>query len=263
MICKTTSGKGFRALLDYCLKQEKDAEILELNGLTRSDPKGLAQEFRNVCEENLNISKPVWHTSLSFSKSDNISQEKMKEIANKLIEKLGFTRNNNQFMIVQHKDKEHMHCHIICNRVGFDGKAIGDFYYKSRTINATKQLESEYKLSRVQDLVRQKNRIYEQLNQMDPAKQEIRETINSLLKQPGIKTIPELAIELQKRGIDLNVVKHSKTGKEFGVTFKMNDKVYKGSELGKNFVLKSLLSQLDPALKIAVKIISKGLGLGI
>ena len=266
MIGKTKTGAGFKGAIYYCLQDKKTPEILDLNGLSHTDAKGLTREFNAICSENPNISKPVWHSSLSFTKEDNMTNDKMVEIANRFMEKAGFSKENNQFVIIKHNDRDHTHCHIIANRVGFDGKAVSDYYCKSRTVQWAKQIENEYGLTKVQDLA-QRNRIDKTLIKTnDQTKEQLKETINRTLRQPEIKTLSNLAQNLLLQGVDMQILKHAKTGLEYGVSFCKDGKTYKGSEIGKQFAYKSLSSNLSPTLRIAktvVKLISKGLTQGM
>jgi hypothetical protein len=151
-----------------------------------------------------------------------------------------------------------MHCHIVANRVGFNGKAVSDYFCKSKAVSETKKLEDEYQLPKVQDIAKRRNKIKEKLNQLDPNKQLLANLIDSTLKQPGIKSFPDLASELLKNGIDMQVLKHAKTGIEYGITFKMTDKVFKGSDLGKKYAFKSISNQINTSTKFVVKTFSRG-----
>jgi hypothetical protein len=262
MIGKTTTGKGFKGVLNYCLQEKKKAEILDYNGLSQNDPKGLAKEFEIITQENINISKPVWHTSLSFSEKDKMTNEKMTEIANKFLEKAGFSKENNQFIIIKHNDKAHTHCHIIANRVGFDGNAVSDYYNKSRTVGWAKELEKEYKLEIVQVLAKEK-RLEKELNKpFDLIREDLKSIIDKALKQTGLNSIYDLQKELKKSGIDTTILKHSKSGKEYGITYNIRDKIYKGSELGKSYALNAINNRISP-VKIIVKTLIKSLEMGI
>jgi hypothetical protein len=265
MIGKTSTSKGFKGLLSYCLQEKKKSEILDLNGLSRNDPKGLTHEFEALTQENINISKPVWHTSLAFSHQDNMTNERVTEIANKFLEKAGFNRENNQFIIIKHNDKAHTHCHIVANRVGFDGKAVSDYYCKSRTVGWAKQLEQEYNLVKVQELAKENRRNKEANKHLDITREELKFKIDNALEKSGVKNFQDLQNELKKSGIEITILKHAKTDKEYGIKFKMYDKNYKGSDLGKNYSFKALSLNLSPILKkikTVVQIISKGIELG-
>jgi hypothetical protein len=268
VIGKTRTGKGFANTLNYCLRQDKNAEILDLNGLSTDNPKDLAQEFQVIWEENQNISKPVWHTSLSFHEKDNITNEKMKEIANKFMQSAGFEKDNYQYVIIKHNDTKHNHCHIVANRVGFDGKAVSDYYSKTRTVSLSKKIEKEYNLTIAQEIAKEHRLAKEQRleNEIDPVKNKIKEEIKTSINKPGLESLQDLSFELKKKGIDLQVLKYSKTGKEYGVVFKMGNSVFKGSDLGKQFAFKALSENLNPKLKLiktVVKVISKGIEMSI
>lgn len=272
MIGKTRIGSGFKGTLLYCFDRSKDAEIIEMNNLSHFDTKGLTREFAVISSENANVSKPVWHTCLSFANQDKITNDKMIEIANRFMEKSGFTKENNQWVIIKHNDTKHSHCHIIANRVGFDGKTVSDFYYKSRAVQCAKELEREYNLVRVQELAKSKRLE----KTVDYDKEHLKKTLEKYLHQPKINTFPKLEEALKAEGITMKVAYHSKTGEAYGVKFTMGDMSYKGSEIGKQYTFKSLNQKLTPVsqalnvplpsikgIKTAVKIISKGLEINI
>ena len=261
MVGKTKTGSGFKGVIYYNLQKAKNSEILFSNGLANNDMKGLIKEFEAISGDNPNISKPVWHTSLSFAKEDNISNDKMGEIAQKFMEKAGFSLENNQFIIIKHNDKDHRHCHIVANRVGFNGRTVSDFYFKSKTVQWAKELEKEYGLTQVQDIA--KIRKTEKSKEFTPDKEQLKETISKTLESKGISSLEELSLKLREKGVEMEILKHSKTGKEYGVNFKVGGNTYKGSDLGKKFAYKALYSNLSPALKIATKIISKGISHGL
>lgn len=261
MIGKTRTSSGFKRVVYYNFEKEKNSEILFSNGLVSNEPQGLIHEFEAIRSENLNISKPAWHTSLSFAKEDNITNDKMAEIAQRFMEKAGFTKDNNQFFVVKHNDAGHTHCHIVANRVGFDGKAVGDSFFKSKTVQWSKELEKEYGLTKVQEIAKVKK--IEKTKELNPDKEHLKETISKTLESKDITSLEELSLKLREKGVDMEILKHSKTGKEYGVNFKVGGNTYKGSDLGKKFAYKALYSNLSPALKIATKIISKGISHGL
>ena len=247
MIGKSKTGKGFGGALRYCFEDKKHHEILELNGLYGNQTNKLAWQFQAICDGNRRINTPVWHTSLSFPKEDNISKEKMREIAGKFLEKAGFSKDNNQYIIVAHNDTEHKHIHIIANRVGYDGKAVSDSFCKSRTVKWSKELETDYKLTKVQEVAKTKeqSKPRDKVPIKEQTKIQLREAVDKAVKLPGVKTLQDLSQELNKSGIDMQVLKHSQTGKEYGVSFRLNDIAFKGSELGKKYAFKQLQNDLS------------------
>lgn len=267
MIGKTKTGRGFKGTVLYCLQENKTPEILDMNGLSHTDKRGITHEFIALSSTNDNISKPVWHSSLSFSNGDGITNEKMVEIANRFMEKAGFSKENNQWVIIRHNDTDHVHCHIVANRVGFDGKAVSDYYFKSRTVQYAKEIENEYGLVKVQEIAKDRRLALELKSTIDPNKEQIKKRIEALLKQPKVNSFDVLIGELKKEGIEMNVLTHANTGKPYGVSFRMGEVTYKGSEIGKQFAFKALNNHLSPlsapvpsikVIKTAINIISKG-----
>ncbi|MDD2197745.1 MAG: relaxase/mobilization nuclease domain-containing protein [Bacteroidales bacterium] len=272
MIGKTKTGSGFKGTVQYCLQDKKTPEILDMNGISHTDKRGIVHEFVTLSSTNDNISKPVWHSSLSFPKEDKITDEKMIEIANRFMEKAGFSKENNQWLVIKHNDTKHTHCHIVANRVGFDGTTISDFYFKSRTVQYAKEIENEYGLAKVQEMAKERRAAIELNPTEAPNKEHIRKRVEALLKQPRVNSFEALRGELKREGIEMNVRTHAKTGKPYGVSFKMGETAYKGSDIGKQFAFKALNSQISPLnapiptlkiIKTAVKIVSKVIELGI
>jgi hypothetical protein len=249
MVIKTKQGKNssVRGLFNYLLHEIKKTKILEMNAFSRSDPKGLTKEFEAISSENINISRPIIHFSLSFSEHDkSITPELMTTLAVKVLRELGFTQENHQYAIVQHQEKPHKHCHVVANRVGFDGIAVDDYYIQNRAVKVVKQLEIEYGFEKVQDIAKRNRQKPKKV--ADPNKLLIISTIEEIFRNMKVQSLYRLAEELSKRNIQMNILKHSNTGNEYGLTFKLpnNKNVFKGSELGKDYSLKSLTNRTIP-----------------
>ena len=68
----------------------------------------------------------------------------MVEIAKKWMEQMGI--RNTQYIIAQHHDTEHPHCHIVFNRIDNDGNLISDSNERIRNAKVCRTLTKEYKL---------------------------------------------------------------------------------------------------------------------
>jgi hypothetical protein len=250
MIGKTVVGSGFSGVSKYVIEKEK-SEILEQNNCFAQDPDLLAKQYRNVWAENKEISKPVWHSSISFSKDDKLSVEQMTDFAKDFLKKAGFTKENNQWSIILHKDTDTPHLHVIANRVGLDGKAVSDFYSKSNTVKWCKEIEKENGLVQVQEISKVK-KMNKSLNPRKTAKGIIQEAIREL-KGEKIEDFEDLKDKLKGKGIDMQINTH-KNGNVFGASFKQNKEVFKGSQVGKEFAVKALSKMfgipLEPIMKI-------------
>lgn len=70
MIANIKRGNSFSALVNYVLKEEKDAKVLSIDGLRILDKQSVIDSFSIQAQLNTRLSKPVGHISLSFSPED-------------------------------------------------------------------------------------------------------------------------------------------------------------------------------------------------
>lgn len=78
--------------------------------------------FTKQASLNENVKRNAVHISLNFDPSENHSKEKINEITNVYMEKIGFGKQ--PYLVYQHHDAGHPHCHIVTNNIQRDGKRI-------------------------------------------------------------------------------------------------------------------------------------------
>ncbi len=113
-------------IVDYLTKEEKTEEKL-ISGKD-CNPETIVQEFRATKELYDKTDGVQYHHMIqSFSPKDNITPEKAHELGKELAEK---QFKGHEVFVVTHKDKEHLHNHLVVNSVSFeDGKK----YQSNRT----------------------------------------------------------------------------------------------------------------------------------
>ena len=160
MIGKISTGKSFRGCLNYLhegrlqqskalqeIEQEKkQAQVICYNQCF-GNKKELIQQFNEVRHLNPKLSKPVLHASLSFAHSDQLSNQDKVDIAKQMAKDFGF--ENNQYVVIEHGDRQHQHMHIVTNRVGYDAKTVSDSNNYKRMANFCRSIEKNHKLEQV------------------------------------------------------------------------------------------------------------------
>ena len=148
MIAKISNGKNFYGAANYNqLKvNEGKANILHSQNLRKTSPKYVQETF-NLANRT-KIKNPVFHVSLSFSAADKgkLDNEKMLEITQDYIEKMGYGKQ--PYIVYRHNDTAHPHVHILTSRVDVvtQKKLPHDFEHrKSKRI--TDNLEVKYDLT--------------------------------------------------------------------------------------------------------------------
>jgi hypothetical protein len=96
------------------------------------------------------------HISLNFDAADKLDKEKLEEIANSYMEKIGF--GNQPYLVYEHVDAGHQHIHIVTTNIEENGHRI-DMHNigRSQSEEARKQIELEYKLVQAQSKKKQQS----------------------------------------------------------------------------------------------------------
>ncbi|WP_422358588.1 relaxase/mobilization nuclease domain-containing protein [Reichenbachiella sp.] len=144
MIGKAIIGKSFGGCIRYCLNPKKGAEILDQHGLFGLNPKDIIHQFDVIRSQKPGLKSPVWHTPISFAHSDKVDDQLMIRIAKDYLTEMNL--QDNQYLIVKHKDTKHEHMHIVINRIGFAGDVARDWKCRYKTKLAMQKLEKKYQL---------------------------------------------------------------------------------------------------------------------
>lgn len=254
--------------MNYLTEKEK-AEILHVEGVRMDEPQHMIDDFNHVRKINPDLSKAVWHTSVSFPEVDRgkISDELMKDIAKQYADKFGLE----QYAVIRHHDAKHEHFHIVANRVKYSGLTADDSFCAGRGVEWGKRMEKKLGLS--QEKVKHLELTNkEALRGSTKVKYEIYEAIQKEL--PSCKNLQELQEKLKPYGIDTQIHKQS-TGRESGISFSKAGLDFKGSQIDKKCSIGNINKTLENTMKLSqlptpglnqvmnvAKVIKKGIKMG-
>lgn len=105
-------------------------------------PNEIAAHLKAVAEQNPKISKPAVKISISASKNDNVTVAQWREIGKGALKELGY--ENSPFSIIQHRDREHDHIHILTSKVDIFGRTVDDSQSKMKLENYLRETEIKY-----------------------------------------------------------------------------------------------------------------------
>ena len=244
MIGKISIGKSFGGCLRYCLEDKQElshkqklalesqnglqhenrAEVLEYN-MCFGNKKELVSQFNDVRTLRPNLSKPVMHISLSLDPEDLFTREKLRQIGQDFAKEFGF--ENNQYIVIYHKDTEHPHLHIVVNRIGFDGMTISDSNSYRKVAELCRKLELKHELKQVlspRKFLSQQQRLeHKQEQRIDKRKEQLKQNIRDCLLTANNFT--DFIRKMEQRQVQVY--------KSRGISFTDNKKMrVKGSELG-------------------------------
>ena len=234
MISKHLPASSFYHTCRY-ISQKPGVEVLLTEGVRGHNFNVMAEDF--IRQQQLRPTKQMAcsHLILSFYPGEKPSNEMMKEIAKKYLEKLGIV--NTQYAVSKHTDKAHLHMHIVANMVNNDGKVISDSWMGLKGKKIAQKLTLEYKL--VEALKKDLTLTHmESLSQSEANKYKIYIAISETL--PHCRTMEDLVKRLKLQGIESQYKYKGQTLEKQGVSFKIGNDCFKGSKVDRKFSLGNL-----------------------
>ena len=224
-------GKSFRGCIYYCLEDKQQiqsnlgvvkgrAEVLAFN-LCYGNKKELVNQFNEVRNLNLKLSKPVMHISLSLAPGERVDKGRMAILAEECAQSLGFEKN--QWIAIAHSDTRHQHLHLVVNRVGFDGRTLSDSNNFKKIAAFCRSAERKHGLRAVLSPRRFLPGQMRNINRNDSRKEMLRNTIKECLTTSS--NFAQFEKQMNQRGYLVL--------KARGIAFVDSKKVrVKGSEVG-------------------------------
>jgi hypothetical protein len=250
MTANMIKGKGFGGALRYNLeKVEKGvAEILD-RSFAHESYKSIMKEMQMVKMLRPNLQKHFYHTSINFPPSEDLPDEKMREISREYLEESGFTQH--QFIVFRHHDADHPHLHMLVSRIGYDGKVLNDSNDFAKCEMILRRLEKKYGLSEVilsknaQKRAVTKNEIEMEKRTNIPSKKILMQSIiKDCLSSSERPSCIEFAHRLQSKGVNV-LFNQASTGYVSGISYSYKGMTITGSKLGNDFKWVAIKNSID------------------
>lgn len=239
MISKPVPANSFYHTCRY-ITNKPGAEVLITEGVRGHDYKLMAADFELQQQLRPSKTKACFHSILSFYPGEKPSDALMKEIAKRYLKELGIT--NTQYAVSKHTDKAHLHMHIVANMVNNQGRAISDSWIGLRGKKIAQRLTQEYKLIPALRKNLQLTNL-EALSQSEANKYKIYIAISEDL--PHCKTLQELEQRLLNLGIETQYKYKGQTQEKQGISFKLENICFKGSQVDRKFSFAGLEKTLE------------------
>lgn len=232
MVAIIKTGNSIHAILNYNenkVKAEKAECIYAVNYPLKLENLSFnlkLNRFIKLAELNENAKRNTVHISLNFDPSETHSKEKLIEIADTYMEKIGFGKQ--PYLVYQHFDAGHPHLHVVTNNIQRDGKRIDLHLLGIRKSEpARKEIEELFGLVKAED---RKNKQQVTLQPIDSrrveygkteSKKAINGVLNKVLFEYKYSSLPELNAVLNLYNV------HADRGTEDSRVFKNNGLLYK------------------------------------
>ncbi len=241
MIGKTSIGKSFRGCVGYQYeKVEKGkGEVILSQGVRDYNREEMTADFNAQRKMNPDLTRAVWHTSISFKPEEaaRLDAEKMKAIAQDWLK--GMNLEKTQYAVIRHTDTDHPHFHIIANRVGDDGRAISDSHNYARSQKLLRQLEQKHGLTIVKEQKQRQSLV--NVPEPDRTRIALRDQVRGLVASS--RTLEELRQGARLKGISVEI-RTNEAGLPIGLGFAQNGHRFKGSDLDRGLSIAQITKTL-------------------
>lgn len=229
------TGKSFGETCKYVCQDLARAEVLAVEGVRGHDHRLMEKDFELQHQFMPGKEKPVFHGMLSFPPGEDPGDDKMVEIARKYLEEIRMT--DTQYAIVKHTDKTHLHLHVLANRVNNEGKPIGEGLIVERGIKAARKLTREYML-RTEEGKNLKLTSLDSMRSDDAKRYRLYQAIRDAL--PGCRQVEDLEKRLLEKGITTRYKNDPVGGERCGISFRIENHSFKGSQVDKEYSFRNL-----------------------
>jgi hypothetical protein len=207
--------------------------------------------FQSLIDLNKRASTNTVHISLNFAVNENIEKEKLIEIANCYMEKIGFAEQ--PYLIYQHRDAGHPHIHIVSTNIQKDGKRISLHNIgRNQSTKARRELEIAYNLQKAEKQEKPETGEIQPVNALrlvygrSATKQGITNVLNAVLPRYKYTSLPELNAILKLYNVMAD------RGREGGLIHQKGGLIYraldeKGNKVG--VPIKASSIYIKPTLK--------------
>jgi len=232
MVAKITIPRSIEAALNYNEKkvQKGTAECLHAaNYLSEAQNMNFYQKlngFNSLNSLNERATTKTLHVSLNFDPSEKLSNDKLVEVANVYMDKIGFGQQ--PFLVYKHEDAGHPHIHIVSTTIKADGSRINTHNIgRNQSEKARKEIEQMYGLVKAE---RQQKLMKPGIKPVDiekavygkhETKRSISNVVGVVFSQYKFSSLPEFNAALKQ----LNVI--ADRGGEEGRIYKNRGLVYR------------------------------------
>ena len=156
MVAVIKTGHSLHRILNYNENKVKEgvAEIISAANYPM-DVEQLSfnhklNRLQNQAALNENVSRNSVHISLNFDPSEQLSKERLQEIADTYMQKIGFAEQ--PYLVYQHFDAGHPHIHIVSVKVRANGKRIDmQNIGRNQSEKARKEIEQVFGVKKAED----------------------------------------------------------------------------------------------------------------
>jgi len=246
-MARASRGRGIKGVVKYGMG---DGHGKVIGGNVGTDPDRAVARMVAASRRRPDIDKPVWHQALRLPKGEHVSSEKLAEIGDEYVKRMGFDPDH-PYVLIEHDDPEGQHVHVIGCRVSFSGKVWLGQNENLKSTSIIRDLEKDFGLrvyfpqepdpTKPRGL--KKGEVEMALRTgKEPPRQKLQKIVEAALDGKPSTTDFIARVEAAGASVRANV---ASTGRMNGFSFEIDGISFTGSKLSEGFKWKNLEARLD------------------
>lgn len=241
MIAKAKAiAHGSRAI-EYALRESKMGSLVASNLVQNETPGAIYKEFLELQECNTRCKNKFIRIEIGIAPGDEkkLGEEDLAGICREFSSRFGF--ENHQWIGCVHRDTEHLHMHMIVNRIGIDQSVYDTSFISKRAGKIAESISRELGLTIANQVKRQNKYQPEAIGfERILAQTLICKAAGEVLSRHPT-SIKEFTEMMKKYDIDVQQAVNKK-GNTYGLRFTGYNQTFKASQIGKEFGYRTLMN---------------------
>lgn len=240
MIAKAKAIAHGKKAIEYALRESKHGSLVLSNLVQNQSPSAIYKEFLQVQEWNTRCKNKFIRIEIGIAPADEkrLGQKDLERICSEFSERFGF--KNYQWIACTHQDTEHLHLHMIVNRIGIDHSVYDTSFISKRAGKIAEDISRDMGLT-IANQVKRQSKYRPEVTSFERilARTRIAHLANEVLTGHP-QSMDEFKKAMGKHDVNIEEAVNRK-GNTYGLRFTGYDQTFKGSKIGKEFGYGTLL----------------------
>ena len=240
MIAKAKAiAHGSRAI-EYALRESKKGYLVMTNLVQNQSAGAIYKEFLQLQECNTRCKNKFIRIEIGIAPADEkrLGQDDLTRICSEFSKRFGF--ENHQWIACTHRDTDHLHMHMIVNRIGIDRSVYDTGFISKRAGKIAEEISREMGLT-IANQVKRQSKYRPEVSSFERimARTMINKTACEVLSGHP-RSLKEFTGMMKKQGIEVQEAVNKK-GNTYGLRFSGYGQTFKASQIGREFGYRTLL----------------------
>lgn len=241
MIAKAKAIEHGSRAIEYALRESKKGDLVMSHLVQNETAEAIYKEFLELQACNTRCKNKFIRIEIGIAPGDEskLKHNDLERICSEFSNRFGF--ENHQWIACTHRDTDHLHMHMIVNRIGLDHSVYDTSFISKRAGKIAEEISREMGLTIANEVKRQ-SKYRPEVSSFERilARTRIVKIAGEVLTGHP-QSLAEFSKEMRQKGVDVQEAVNKK-GNTYGLRFIGYGQTFKASQIGKEFGYRTLLN---------------------